>query len=265
MVDRGLGYRIVDVFTDRPLSGNGLCVVLDGCPEGLMQPIAREVNLSETTFPTVTGDSSYRMRVFTPAGELSFAGHPSIGTAWVLGPGTWTQTTSGATVTVEADGEGAEMSQPDPTLSQVDPDGMAEALGLAGVEGAWLSEAGGTNHVLVPTTGALEEIQPNLAAVRALAARSGGISLCAFRRLDDSTLHARVFVPSAGIAEDPGTGSAAGPIGLLARRLWGTDESLTIRQGDEIGRPCRILVTAASGGIRVGGRVVASAAGRWLI
>lgn len=258
-------YRIVDVFTDKPFSGNGLCVVLDQCPEHLMQPIAREVNLSESTFPTVTGDSSYRMRVFTPAGELSFAGHPSIGTAWVLGPGRWTQTTSGATVRVEADKEGAEMTQPDPVLTEADPSGMAEALGLSGLEGAWLSEAGGTNHVLVPTTSPLEEIEPDLSAVRILAAKAGGISLCAFRRVDDAKLHVRVFVPSAGIAEDPGTGSAAGPIGLLARRLWGMDESLTIRQGDEIGRACRIKVHASHGDIKVGGRVVASAQGRWLV
>jgi trans-2,3-dihydro-3-hydroxyanthranilate isomerase len=258
-------YRIVDVFTDKPFSGNGLCVVLGECPEHLMQAIAREVNLSETTYPTVTGDDSYRMRIFTPAGELPFAGHPSLGTAWVLGPGRWTQTTSGATVTVEAGEEGAEMTQPDPTLTQVDPAGMAEALDLPGLEGAWLSEAGGTNHVLVPTNNPLEDIQPDMSAVQALSAGAGGISLCAFRRLDDSTLHVRVFVPSAGIAEDPGTGSAAGPIGILARRLWGVDESLTIHQGDEIGRPCRIRVRAAEGDVRVGGRVVASAEGRWLV
>ena len=134
-------YRIVDVFTDKPFTGNGLCVVLDACPEHLMPLIAREVNLSETTFPTVIDNSSYRMRVFTPAGELSFAGHPSLGTAWVLGPGKWTQTTSGATVTVEAGPDGAEMTQPEPNLTEVDAAGMAVALGLPGAEGAWLSEA----------------------------------------------------------------------------------------------------------------------------
>lgn len=237
-------YRIVDVFTDRPFAGNGLCVVLDECPEHLMPMIAREVNLSETTFPTVTGDGSYRMRIFTPGGELSLAGHPSIGTAWVLGPRTWTQTTSGATVTVVSDAEGAEMTQPDPVLTEIDAAGMAEALGLPGIEGAWLSEAGGTNHVLIPTTSPLDEPQPDLPEVQVLATRAGGIGLCPFRRIDDTTLHVRVFVPGAGIAEDPGTGSAAGPIGLLARRLWGTAGRLTIKQGDEIGRPCRIQVQA---------------------
>lgn len=258
-------YRIVDVFTDRPLSGNALCVVLDPCPEELMPRIAREANLSETTFPTVTGPDAYRMRVFTPGSELPFAGHPTLGTAWVLGPGRWTQSTTGATVTVDATPEGAEMSQPDPVLTPVDPGGIAEALGLTGAEGAWLSEAGGTNHVLVPTAAALGELTPDLGAVAELAARAGGISLCPFRRIDDQTLHVRAFLPGTGVAEDPGTGSAAGPIGLLARRLWGVESQVTVRQGDEIGRPCRISVRAVDGDVRVGGRVTAAAEGRWLI
>jgi trans-2,3-dihydro-3-hydroxyanthranilate isomerase len=258
-------YRIVDVFTDEPLRGNGLCVVLDQCPSHLMPLIAREVNLSETTFPTVTGPNSYSMRIFTPATELPFAGHPSLGTGWVLGPGRWIQTTSGTTVTVDATAEGAEMSQPDPTFTEVSPEGMAEALGLAGAEGAWLSEAGGTRHVLIPTEAPLEDLQPNLSAVAALAAGAGGISLCPFRRIDDVNLHVRVFPPAAGIAEDPGTGSAAGPIGLLARRLWNTAAHVSLRQGDEIGRPCRIHVAAEPGNVKVSGRVTASAEGRWLL
>lgn len=74
-----LRYRLVDVFTDRPLSGNPLCVVLDACASEVMQKIAREPNLSETTFPSQTGDASYEMRIFSPTVELPFAGHPSIG------------------------------------------------------------------------------------------------------------------------------------------------------------------------------------------
>jgi trans-2,3-dihydro-3-hydroxyanthranilate isomerase len=69
------------------LAGNPLCVVLDHCPVDLMQAVAREVNLSETTFPIQTGNDSYEMRIFSPTLELPFAGHPSIGTAWVLGAG----------------------------------------------------------------------------------------------------------------------------------------------------------------------------------
>ena len=66
-----LRYRLVDVFTERPFSGNPLCVVLDRCPGDLMQAIAREVNLSETTFPVQTGDDSYEMRIFSPAAFTS--------------------------------------------------------------------------------------------------------------------------------------------------------------------------------------------------
>jgi trans-2,3-dihydro-3-hydroxyanthranilate isomerase len=81
------------------------------------------------------------------------------------------------------------------------------------------------------------------------------------RRVDDTTLHARVFLPESGIAEDPGTGSAAGAIGVLARRLWSTSADVVIRQGDEMGRPCRIEVHAEDGDVRVGGRVAACAEG----
>src|SRR5580704_17577675 len=111
-----LAYRIVDVFSARPLAGNALCVVLDPCPEPLMAAIAREANLSETTFPTVTGPGRYSVRILTPEAEVPFAGHPTLGTAWTLGPGSWTQTSPGATVKVEVDGDGAHMTQPDPTF-----------------------------------------------------------------------------------------------------------------------------------------------------
>jgi trans-2,3-dihydro-3-hydroxyanthranilate isomerase len=258
-------YRIVDVFTERPLSGNALCVVTDPCPPEVMGRIAREVNLSETTFPVVTGDGAYEMRIFTPGGELPFAGHPSLGTAWVLGPGTWQQTTSGATVTIEADAAGAEMTQPDAELNEVEAGPIVEALGLPGAEGAWRCDAGGTVHVLVPTAAPIGELQPDQLRVAAAAAEVDGISLAPFRRIDDQTLHVRVFVPAAGIVEDPGTGSAAGPIGVLARKLWGTGADITIRQGDEIGRACRISVHAEAGAVRVGGQVAGCAEGRFTL
>src|SRR5947209_16254596 len=125
------------------------------------------------------------MRILTPAGELPFAGHPSIGTAWVMGPGTWEQTTSGAVVTVVADEQGAEMTQPDPELTPVDDTGVAAALSLGGVEGVYRSVAGGTRHVLVPTTDPLDQLRPDLSAVAARAAAADGMTLCPFRRIDD--------------------------------------------------------------------------------
>jgi trans-2,3-dihydro-3-hydroxyanthranilate isomerase len=204
------------------------------------------------------------MRIFTPGLEIPFAGHPTLGTAWVLGPGRWRQTTPGATVTVEATADGAVMSQPDPVITELDADGADVALGLPGIEGAFLSVAGGTAHVLVPTAHPLEALEPDLAAVMRVAERAGGISLCPFRRLDDRTLHVRAFAPGAGVPEDPGTGSAAGPIALLGHRRWGTDVDVVIRQGDEMGRPCRIDAHAEEGAVRVGGRVTACAQGNFV-
>jgi PhzF family phenazine biosynthesis protein len=116
--------------------------------------------------------------------------------------------------------------------------------------------------VLVPTDVPVDRIVPDLAAVARAARAGGGTSLAPMRRVDDDTLHVRVFLPGVGIPEDPGTGSAAGAVGVLARRLWGTATDVTITQGDEMGRPCRIEVHAADGDVRVGGRIAACAEGR---
>ncbi|MEJ7765070.1 MAG: PhzF family phenazine biosynthesis protein [Acidimicrobiales bacterium] len=89
-------YRIVDVFTERPLAGNALCVVLDPVAPPVMAALAREVNLSETAFPVVVAGGEYEVRIFTPAAELAFAGHPTLGTAFVLGPRRWVQHSEGA-------------------------------------------------------------------------------------------------------------------------------------------------------------------------
>jgi trans-2,3-dihydro-3-hydroxyanthranilate isomerase len=259
--DLELEYRIVDVFSSRPLGGNALCVVTSACPEDVMQPIARETNLSETTFPVVTGDSSYDVRIFTPTAELPFAGHPSIGTAWALGPRRWTQTSAGATVVVEADADGAEMTQPDPTFEQIDDGSAVAALRLPNAEGAWVASAAGNQHLIVLTQAPIGELQPDLTALAAL----WKFTVAAVHRVDDANLHVRVFVPGMGVAEDPGTGSAAGPIGVLARQQWRTNADVTIRQGDEIGRPCRIRVHAEAGNVRVGGHVAQCGVGRFTL
>jgi trans-2,3-dihydro-3-hydroxyanthranilate isomerase len=256
-------YRIVDVFSDRPLAGNALCVVLDPCPDALQPRLAREVNLSETTFPTVTGPGAYRMRILTPDGELPFAGHPSLGTAWVLGPGRWTQTTTGATVEITADADGARMTQPDPVIESHDTAAPTAALGLPGAEAAWRVDIGGTVFVLVATEAPIDRLTPSMLQVATVTTRVDAGGLGVFRRVDDRTLHVRMFLPSLGIPEDPGTGGAAGAVGVLACEHWGTDVDATVRQGDEIGRPCRIEVHAEAGAVTVGGRVVACAEGRF--
>ncbi len=230
-----------------------------------MAAIAREVNLSETTFPTVLGAGHYEMRIFTPTRELPFAGHPSLGTAWVLGAGRWKQTTEGGTVEVEADVAGATMSQPAPILSDADPAGAVEALDLPGARAVHVGEAVGLRHLVVCTDAPLDRIDPQPSAVAAASRRAGVGTVAVVRRLDDRTLHARVFAPALGVDEDPGTGSAAGPVAVAARRAWGTGEDVTILQGAEVGRPCRIEVHAAPGALRVGGRVTACAEGRFTL
>lgn len=256
-------YRIVDVFSDRPLAGNALCVVLDDCPDAVMQSLARETNLSETTYPVVTGPGAYRMRIFTPSAELPFAGHPSIGTAWALGPGRWEQTTKGAVVAVTSDSDGAVMGQPDPVLEEVTVDRLADALGVAGVDCAYVASVGGNRFLLAPTASRLAEARPDHAALAGLSLVQSVSGIAAVARITDRELHVRVFVPSAGIPEDPGTGGVAGAIGVLARRRWGTDTDVTIRQGAEVGRPCHIQVHAELGSVQVGGRVAACAEGRF--
>lgn len=265
MVSR-LRYRLVDVFTERPLEGNPLCVVLDPCPPELMQRIAREANLSETTFPVQTGENAYEMRIFTPTVELPFAGHPSLGTAWLLGPGRWRQTTVGATVIVEADERGATMTQPRPEFAHVeeDADDVLSALGLSSADALYRSTAGGLTHLLVATSQPIDELDPDPGRVAQTSRSCGAHTLVPFRAFDESTLHARVFASAAGVVEDPGSGSAAGPIGLLARQVWGTHADVTITMGAEIGRPSRLEVHTDDD-IRVGGSVVISAEGDFLV
>jgi trans-2,3-dihydro-3-hydroxyanthranilate isomerase len=260
-----LRFRTVDVFSARALAGNALAVVIDSCPVPVMQAIAREFNLSETTYPVVTGKDEYDVRIFTPNAEVPFAGHPSLGTAWALGPGRWTQHSPGTTVTVEATADGAVMSQPDPSVEDIDGVPLARALGLGGADGAWRVKAGGMTHLVVATTDPLAQLVPDQTALAAAARQQGGHGAAVMRRIDDASLHVRVFLPVIGVAEDPGTGSAAGPIGLLAREHMGTASDVTIRQGDEIGRPCRIEVHAEAGNIRVGGRVAACTEGRFTL
>lgn len=261
-----LPYRIVDVFSDTPLAGNPLCVVLDAVPEPVMGAIAREVNLSETTFVTVTGPGSYDVRIFTPAEELPFAGHPSLGTAWALGPGRWAQRSPGATVVIDTTPTTAVLSLPDPVIVEADAGPAAAALGLpSGAAEAHVAEAGGTRHVLVLTDHPLARLGPAQPALLELVGRAGTLGVGVARAVDDRTMQARVWIPSSTVFEDPGTGSAAAALGLLGRRRWGLEGDVVIRQGAEVGRPCRIEVHAVPGEVRVGGPVAACAEGRFTL
>lgn len=270
---------ILDVFTDTRFTGNQLAVFLDGAqvPEVLRQDVAREVGFSETVFvdpPSHPTAGDARIRIFTPSVELPFAGHPVLGTAVAIGrdrglPG-------GAVVTLECGvgpvpveldhaGTGGWMRQPLPKVEPWgDVDGVLGALGIAPSRLAAPVEVydNGPTHLVVAVddVALVRAAAPDLGRLAAVAGGTG-TSLCAVTGTDAVTT--RMFVPGAGIPEDPATGSAAGPVGvhLLRHRLVEPGALLTLTQGVEIQRPSTLLVRVeglpdAIAAVGVGGSAV---------
>jgi len=243
-------YVVADVFTDVPLAGNQLAVFTDAreIPEELLQPLAREMNFSETVF-VLPGESGghARMRIFTPSVEVPFAGHPTLGTAFVLGGPLQLleirlETGSGV-VPVRLEREGARivfgrMEQPLPTVATFERE--AELLAAVGVERSELPVEvydNGLQHVYVCLRSEEEvaALKPDLSSIADLG-EVLGVNCFAGA---GSRWKTRMFIPGGGISEDPATGSAAGPLALhLARhgRIAFGDE-IEISQGAEIGRP----------------------------
>jgi trans-2,3-dihydro-3-hydroxyanthranilate isomerase len=275
-------FSIVDVFTDRPFAGNQLGVFTDarGLSAEQMQALARELNFSECTFvlPAERGGDA-RIRIFTPERELPFAGHPTLGTAFVLAaPMQLTlirlETGSGI-VPVLLEREGARiifgrMDQPIPSIEVYErADDLVAALGTTGLTTSLPVELydNGVRHVYVEVSSAeqVELLEPDFDRL----ARFGelGINCFAAEGLRAKT---RCFCPSMGVPEDPATGSAAGPLALhLARhgRLeWGVE--LEISQGVEIGRPSTLYARAFGSRdgverVEVGGSAVVVAKGEF--
>jgi len=287
-------FVLVDVFTDRPLAGNPLPVVLEaaGLTDGQMQAIAREFNASETTFvlPPTTSRASKRLRCFSPTEEVFGAGHNALGAWWVIVahgevavPGDETrlwQEIGSEVLSVDITRAGGtlvrvSMTQSEPVTAAGAPDRVALAAAL-GLDAAALEVPGlppaitstGAMHMLVPIRGLrdLERVRidaPRLVAIAKPLGCEGCYLFCLETRDTDSTAHARGFFPGIGIAEDPATGTAAGPLAayLVARRQAAEGTWLTIEQGDEIGRPCRIGVRVSGLRVEVAGRCAEVAEG----
>ncbi|HEX6724663.1 MAG TPA: PhzF family phenazine biosynthesis protein [Gaiella sp.] len=270
-------YVVADVFTDTPLTGNQLAVFTDarGLDETAMQALALEIGFSETTFvlPPEQGGTA-RMRIFNPRHEMPFAGHPTLGTAFVLGAplqlGVIALETGVGTVPVvlERDESGrivfGRMQQPVPRVEAVGS--PEEVLSSVGAERSLLPIElydNGARHIVVT----LEErelagLRPDSEAIGAFGVT--GVN-CVAR--DGSSWRSRMFWEH---GEDPATGSAAGPIAChLARHgLVGWGEEIVITQGVEMGRPSALHARAEGGdglidAVEVGGSAVVVARGEF--
>lgn len=276
-------YRFVvcDVFTDVPLAGNQLAVFTDAreLPEELLQPLARELGFSETVFclPPRRADAHARIRIFTPTVEVPFAGHPTLGTAFVLGaPLQLTEIrleTGSGVVPVLLEREGARIvfGRMRQAIPMVEPFAHHERLLAAfNVERSDLPVElydNGLRHVFV-TLGSEAEVaslRPDLSVVADL----GELLCVACVAGSGSRWKTRVFVPAAGV-EDAATGSAAGPLVLhLARHeRIAFGEEIEIVQGVEIGRPSRLYARVEGDAnhvelVEVGGSAVVVARGEF--
>jgi len=249
-----LRYVVVDVFTDRPLTGNQLAVFTDarGLDAETMQALAREINYSESTFVLPAEEGGHaKMRIFTPAQELPFAGHPTLGTAFVLaGPLQLVEIrleTAAGIVPVRLEREEnrivfGRMQQPLPTARLYEPaDDLLGALGLEESELPVEVYDNGVQHVYVALAS-----EDDVAALRPdpnrLAKLDGVVGVNCFAG-SGPRWKTRMFPPTGGVAEDPATGSAAGPLALhLARHgRIGFGDEIEISQGAEIGRPSTLF------------------------
>ena len=276
----------VDVFTDRVFGGNPLAVITN--PQGLssldMQSIAKEMNLSETSFilPAADANHSAKVRIFTPAQELPFAGHPTLGTAWVLATeglarGSELTLEEGVgPVSVRLEGDPA---NPDFLWLRSPPavlghrfDNRADFAGALGLtEGDLLEQplqvaSAGVPYLMVPlaTPRTVDAIQLDVARLLASFADHDPLAVFVFAPNGDDRFYSRMFAPhTVGIAEDPATGSAHGPLGAyLARyRLAEIRNGLlkvVSEQGTKMGRQsfAHVHVSGDGGTVDVGGQVV---------
>jgi len=280
---RHLRYVVCDVFTDVPLQGNQLAVFTDGrdLNDADMQSLAREMSFSETVFvlPATREDADVRIRIFTPTNELPFAGHPTLGSAFVLGAPLQKIVirleTGAGVVPVELEREGPKivfgwMEQPLPKWEPVA--NADEILAAVGAERSGLPVERydlGPGHVYLELESAeqVAGLQPEWGAL----GRATGDGVNCFARNGDGW-KTRMFAPGHGVSEDPATGSAAGPLAVhLARHgRIAFGEEIRISQGAEIGRPSTLYAVAEGSAdmlerVRVGGSAVTVARGEFTL
>jgi len=272
-------YVLADVFTDTPLTGNQLAVFTDGrgFDDTTMQDVAREMNLSETVFvlPAEAGGHA-RIRIFTPVAELPFAGHPTLGSAFVLAqPLQLVEIrleTGAGIVPVRLEREGPRitfgwMTQPVPHWRPYER--ADDVLRILGVESElpvdWYDLGPSFVYVALRTPEEVAALRPNL---QELMDFTSGIHC--FAPAGGNRWKARMFAPSSGVAEDPATGSAAGPLAvhLLRHGRIASGDEIEIEQGTELKRPSRLFARATGTAeeiarVEVGGSAVVVARGEF--
>jgi trans-2,3-dihydro-3-hydroxyanthranilate isomerase len=274
-------YVVCDVFTDRPLAGNQLAVFTDArdMDEELFQPLAREINFSETVFVLpAEGEGHARIRIFTPAAELPFAGHPTLGTAFVLAGALSLDEirleTGVGVVPVRLEREGPKivfgrMEQPLPTVEPYEHE--AELLAALGVERSELPVELYDNglrfvYVTLASEEAVAALRPNLNQLGELPAVLGINCIAG----SGTRWKTRMFAPGGGVAEDPATGSAAGPLAFHVARHGRSEfgQEIEISQGAEVGRPSTLYARVEgtpdrAERVEVGGSAVVVARGEF--
>jgi trans-2,3-dihydro-3-hydroxyanthranilate isomerase len=298
---RSYRYIHLDVFTDRPFTGNQLAVFLDarGLPAETMQAIAKEMNFSETTFvlPPERSDTDCRVRIFTPSEELPMAGHPTVGTAFALARagvvepgregavfGLGVGPTPVSFVWQDDELSFAWMTQGLPEFGPTipDPSGAAAALRLSGaaVAGTGLpvqTVSCGVPFLFVPlaTRGAVDNAALDADAYDAFSRGAKLEELPVFlfsseKTGDKATVYSRMFAPGLGITEDAATGAASGPLGcyLVRHKVVPPDRAGAILslQGAKMGRPSHIHIGVGTtdgriSSVRVGGQSVIAGEG----
>jgi trans-2,3-dihydro-3-hydroxyanthranilate isomerase len=251
--------HVLRVFTRGDIGGNHLGVVNDltGLSSEGMQQIATDLGFSETVFIDWGGSGTDpSARIFTPASELPFAGHPLVGAAWTLsnlgaGTGGTIDIAVGRT-TFEVDGASVSV-RCDIPISTIEPDIVSEAAVSAGMPLPVATRMLGLPKAyLIAEYASFSEVAslaPNLDALL------DHFGLLCFAR-DDADVKSRFFVPGEGIPEDPATGSAAVALAWEFRLRGESEGAVTVRQGDEIGHPSTIDLAWDAQGTTIGGTVV---------
>ncbi|SFK59224.1 PhzF family phenazine biosynthesis protein [Shimia haliotis] len=268
-------YSVYDVFSDKPFGGNQLAVIPDATnlSEHDLQRIAREFNFSETTFvyPPKGNQNTARVRIFTPTMEVPFAGHPIIGTAVALadaghGPDMTLELGIGPIATQAENGRASFVtSAPLQRLHEPDISLVSRALG------ATIDAISTAKHPPVMASlglaftitelndrDALRALTTDVSAFReGNAAYPSGLDFAQFAYVrTGSHIDARMFAPLDNIPEDPATGSACATLAALLAEIEGRDLSLTIMQGEDMGRPSEIIATSKGTAVTIAGKAV---------